>query len=106
MPNPYKYHFDQVTQSYHFTTKNEIEYRVAFIIDHTFSAVSGNEIENIYQIIIEKLNDGVEKLDSQVAATIQNIVDLFFHNAQNAMIFICDDKDKEVINMYRLTIIY
>ena len=34
-------------------------------------------------------------MNSQVAATIQAIVDLFFTNAQNAMIYICDDKDNK-----------
>ena len=95
MPNPYNYHFDEATQTYHFITKNGIHYRVAFIVDQTFSAVSGLEIENIYQIIVDKVNDDLEKLDSQVAATIQVIVDLFFTNAQNAMIYICDEKDNK-----------
>ncbi|MEN2401137.1 DUF6169 family protein [Flavobacterium sp. MC2016-06] len=93
MPNPYNYFFDETTQSYHFKTKNDIDYRVAFIIDHTFSAVSGIEMNNIYQIIIEKVDDRLEKFDSQVSATVQLIVLSFFGNAQNAMIYICDDTD-------------
>lgn len=93
MPNPYNYSFNEITQSYHFTTKNDIEYRVAFIDDQTFSAVSGLEMENIYQIIIEKVEDNLEKFDSQIAATIQTIISSFFKNSQNAMIYICDDRD-------------
>lgn len=95
MPNPYNYYFDEATQTYHFITKNGIDYRVAFIVDHTFSAVSGLEIENVYQIIIDKVNDDLEKFDSQVSATVQTIVDSFFINAQNSMIYVCDDKDNK-----------
>lgn len=95
MLNPYNYFFDEASQTYHFTTKNDIEYRIAFIIDHTFSAVSGLEIKDIYQIIIDKISDEIEKFDSQVSATIQSIVDAFFTNSQNSMIYICDDKDKK-----------
>ncbi|MBP1222477.1 DUF6169 family protein [Flavobacterium sp. 1355] len=93
MPNPYNYSFNDSTQSYHFLTKNNIDYRVAFIDDQTFSAVSGIEMQNIYQIIIEKVEDKREKFDSQVSSTIQSIVLSFFKNSQNAMIYICDDKD-------------
>ncbi|MFH7013519.1 DUF6169 family protein [Flavobacterium sp. FlaQc-52] len=95
MPSPYNYSFDEITQSYHFKTKNAITYRIAFIVDQTFSAVSGFEMNNIYQIVIEKVEDTIERLDNQVAATIQAVVLSFFENSQNAMIYICDDKDRK-----------
>ncbi|WP_166922277.1 hypothetical protein [Flavobacterium poyangense] len=103
MPSPYNFFFNEITQSYHFTTKNDIDYHVAFFVDHTFSAVSGFEMNNIYQIVIEKKDDILEKLDSQVAATIQKIVLSFFENSQNAMIYICDDnvnKGKKRFNAF------
>ncbi|MEZ0129709.1 hypothetical protein AB9T88_08075, partial [Flavobacterium sp. LBUM151] len=61
---PYNYYLKENSQFYYFITKNAIEYRVAFIRDETFSAVSGLEIENIFQIIIEKVSDKLEKLDT------------------------------------------
>ncbi|WP_300674707.1 hypothetical protein [Soonwooa sp.] len=54
MQNHYNYVFDDITNTYNFTTKNSILYRVAFIVDETFSAISGEEIPNIFQIIAKK----------------------------------------------------
>ncbi|MDW8852649.1 DUF6169 family protein [Flavobacterium sp. MMLR14_040] len=95
MSIPYNYYLKDNSQFYYFITKNTIEYRVAFIRDETFSAVSGLEIDNIFQIIIEKVSNKLEKLDTRVFATIQEIVRLFFINSQNSMIYICDDKDNK-----------
>ncbi|MFH7015249.1 hypothetical protein [Flavobacterium sp. FlaQc-47] len=67
---PYNYQFNENSKFYYFTTKNKIEYRVAFIIDETFSAISGLDINNIFQIVIEKVTDELEKLDIQVSATV------------------------------------
>lgn len=64
---PYNYFLNENPQFYYFITKNKIEYRVAFIVDETFSAVSGLDINNIFQIIIEKVSDKIEKLDIQVS---------------------------------------
>ena len=102
MPIPYNYYFNDHLQFYYFTTKNNIEYRVAFILDETFTAVSGFEINNIFQIVIEKVNDTLEKLDVQVSATIQTIIARFFINSQNSMIYVCDDKDKKGIKRFNV----
>lgn len=102
MPTPYNYYFNENSQFYYFTTKNNIEYRVAFIIDETFSAVSGLEINNIFQIVIEKVTDGLERLDVQVSATIQTIIAAFFINSQNSMIYVCDDRDKKGIKRFNV----
>jgi hypothetical protein len=102
LPNPYNYKFDEDSQSYHFTTKNTIEYRVAFIIDETFSAVSGFEINNIFQIVVEKVSDELESLDMRVSATIQSIIIAFFMHSQNSMIYVCDDKDKKGIKRFNM----
>jgi hypothetical protein len=100
LPNPYKYHFELASNTYKFTTKNSVEYRIAFVIDETFSAISGIEINNIYQIIIEKVTDGAEKFDSLVSLTIKNIVREFFENSENSMIYICDDSDKKATTRF------
>ena len=93
MLSPYNYEYQEETKSYHFTTKNNIEYLIAFPVDHTFSAVSNLEIENVYQLVISKNTNCVEPLDMQVSATIINILAAFFESSQNCMIYICDDDD-------------
>ena len=100
MPNPYKYQFELASNIYKFTTKNSVEYRIAFVIDETFSAISGIEINNIYQIIIERVTDGAERFDSLVSLTIKNIVQEFFQNSENSMIYICDDSDNKGITRF------
>ena len=67
MLSPYNYVFDNITITYNFTTKNDIIYRIAFIVDETFSAISGKEIPNVYQLIIEKASDDIEPFDSNVS---------------------------------------
>ncbi|MFZ0597639.1 MAG: DUF6169 family protein [Flavobacterium sp.] len=79
-----------------------MEYRVAFIIDETFSAISGLDINNIFQIVIEKVTDELEKLDIQVSATVQSIILKFFKNSQNSMIYVCDDKDNKGIKRFNV----
>ena len=100
MPIPYNYYFNEDSQFFYFSTKNVIEYRIAFIQDETFSAVSGFEINNVFQIVIEKVNDEIERFDAKVSSTIQAIITAFFINSQNAMIYVCDDKDKKGIKRF------
>lgn len=75
MLNHYNYVFDYITKTYNFTTKNNILYRVAFIVDETFSTISKKEIENVYQIIIEKATDEIEPFDRKVSKTIEQIIE-------------------------------
>lgn len=95
MQSHYNYVFDSITNTYNFVTKNNILYRVAFVIDETFSVISGKEIPNIFQLIIEKATDELEPFDAKVSKTIENIIDKFFQNTENALIYVCsDDNDK------------
>lgn len=100
MPILYNFTFVKGSKTYFFTTKNAIEYRVAFVVDETFSSVSGSEIPNVYQMVIDKVTNSIEQFDSSVAATIKNIVKIFFENSENAMIFFCDDSDKKAISRF------
>jgi hypothetical protein len=68
-------------------------YRVAFIVDESFSAISGDDIPNVYQLIIEKATDETEPLDAKVAKTLGEIIEGFFRNEENSLIFICSDED-------------
>lgn len=95
MPNLYNYTFNEVTGTYNFTTKNVIEYKVVFIIDETLDSVSENPIENVYQVIIEKVSDAIESSDSAVGRTIDDIIKSFFENAQNSLIYICSEVEEK-----------
>ena len=84
MQNHYNYVFDNITYTYNFTTKNSILYRVAFIVDETFSAISGKEIPNVFQLVVEKATDEVEPYGAKVSKTIEDIVERFFQRIENS----------------------
>ena len=95
MLNQYNYTFNKATSTYNFTTKNDIEYKIVFIIDETLDVVSEVHIENIYQIVIEKITAKIEPFDVLVSKTIQNIITAFFENIQNSLIYVCSENDKK-----------
>ena len=95
MRNHYNYVFDDLTLTYNFVTKNKILYRVAFIVDETFSSISGDDIQNIYQFVVEKANANIEQYDPKVSKTIGNIIEQFFNQKENSLIYISsNDKNK------------
>lgn len=102
MRNHYNYAFDNITNTYNFTTKNNILYRVAFVVDETFSAISNEDIPNIFQLIIDKASDELEPYDAKVSRTIENIVERFFHNVLNSMIYICSDEDDKAKTRFKV----
>lgn len=95
MQSHYNYVFDGITNTYNFVTKNSILYRVAFIVDEIFSTLSGEEIPNVYQLIVEKANDELETYDAKVAKTIEDIIERFFRHIENSLIYICSDDNQK-----------
>ncbi len=95
MRNHYNYVFDSITKTYNFTTKNYILYRVAFVVDETFSEISGETISNVYQIIVEKANESIEPFDPIVSKTIEDIIEKFFRKIENSLIYVCSDDDEK-----------
>src|SRR5690606_27317453 len=79
--------------TYSFATKNNILYRVAFIVDETFSTISGEEIPNIFQLVVEKASETLAPFDPKVSLTIEDIVERFFVKTENALIYICSDEN-------------
>lgn len=63
LQNHYNCAFDDITNSYNFTTKNNALYRVAFVVDGMFSAVSNPNIPSVFQLIIDKVSDELEPYD-------------------------------------------
>lgn len=102
MQNHYNYVFDYLTNTYNFTTQNGILYRVAFIVDETFSTISREEIPNIFQLIIEKATDEVESYDAKVSKTIENIIERFFQKEENSLIYICSDDNEKAIQRHKI----
>lgn len=103
LPLQYNYTFHEVTNTYSFITKNGIEYKIVFLIDESLDVASEVTIENIYQIIIQKVSDQTAPFDVLVSKTIEIIISLFFENVKNALIYICsedDDKSKSRFNVF------
>lgn len=102
MRTHYNYSFDNITNTYNFTTKNNILYRVAFVVDETFSTISNEEIPNVFQLVIDKATDELEPYDAKVSRTIEDIVVRFFKNVLNSMIYICSDEDNKAKTRFKV----
>jgi len=102
LPNQYNYIFNKATSSYDFTTKNNIEYKIVFIVDETLDVASELHIENIYQIVIEKITDEVEPFDALVSKTIADIITAFFANVENALIYVCSENDEKAESRFNV----
>lgn len=102
MQNHYNYVFDDTTNTYNFTTKNNILYRVAFIVDETFSTISGEEIPSIYQLVIEKTTDELEPYDAKIAKTIENMVERFFYKVENSLIYVCTGDNEKAKQRHKI----
>ncbi len=101
MASPYNYFFNEQTQSYNFTTKNEIEYAIFFRVDDMLSNVFKEPIENVYHFVIEKITDGIVAMDSQIADTINGIVSAFFVNSQDSLLYFCSDDDERAEKRFK-----
>lgn len=101
MPNLYNCTFDEITNTYVFITKNKILYRIAFIIDETFSTIAGEEIENVFQIVIEKASEEKEPYDLTVSKTIEHLIEQFFKKVENALIYVCSDDDEKALKRFK-----
>lgn len=95
MPSLYNYTFNEDTSAYTFTTRNNIEYKIVFIVDETLDIASEVHIENVYQIIVEKITDKIEPFDGLVSKTIENVITAFFLNAQNSLIYVCSENEEK-----------
>jgi len=102
LQNHYNYVFDGITNTYNFTTKNSVLYRVAFIVDETFSTISGEEIPNIFQLVIEKATDEIEPYDPKISKTIEDIIERFFQRVENSLIYICSDDDEKAKQRHKI----
>lgn len=106
LPCRYKVSFDPETFIYSFTTKNLIEYQVAFIDNvHLFKGTSvEGHVVNVYSLNIEKLSKYTEPLDLNVQQTVACIVVDFFKDTVNSLMYSCDGSDaKEQLRMKKFS---
>jgi len=91
LQNHYNYVFDNITNTYNFVTKNNILYRVAFVVDESFSSLSNESVSDMFQLVVEKASEGLEPYDAKVSKTIEDIIERFFRRKENSLIYICSD---------------
>lgn len=72
------------------------------MIDETFSAISDEEIPNIFQLIIDKTSDELESYDAKVSRTVIDIVEQFFNKIENSIIYICSDEDEKAKTRFKV----
>ena len=102
----YKVFKDNATSTYYFTTKNQIEYRIAFTeLTDTFNGTTtSNKIKKVYDLTIERVTKETEPFDPNTGKTINKIVEEFFKDKENSIFYICnhtDDKQKKRPNTFR-----
>lgn len=103
LPSHYNYSFDQATNSYIFITKQNIIYRVAFIVDETLNTITNsNDFDRLYQIVIEKISEELDAFDARVAKTIDHLISDFFSIEINALIYVCTDTDDKGIIRFKV----
>ncbi len=103
MQTHYNYIYDSEDNSFNFTTKNDILYKVSFIVDETFSVLSGHKVPNIYQIVVEKVAQKIEPFDNKVSKTIESIIEHFFRKIENSILYVCsniDDKERKRFEVF------
>ena len=102
MQNHYNYVYDNITNTYNFVTKNLFLYRVAFVIDETFSSIAGEDIPNIFQLVVEKASENLEPFDSKVSKTIENIIERFFKNSENSLVYVCSEEKNKAVARHKI----
>lgn len=95
MQNQYSYTSCDSSRSYHFTTKYDIEYSITFIEDGTINSIlsEDEQIENVYQVVVEKISDKSGPFDLAVSKTVSHIIFTFLSKLNNTLLFICSPED-------------
>lgn len=93
MPNPYNFSWDG--ESYNFTTDLNVKYRVVFDnpgdLFNEYPTINGRVFSfSFYASYTESLT---VRADLRVKDTIADIVNKFFENKRNMIVFVCDSTD-------------
>jgi len=91
----YKVTLDTTSGIYSFTTKNNISYDVIFndAVEYFQGTTTYGNLSNIYSLILEKRTDVIEPLDREVQNTVDAILQHFFEDTSNSLLYICQTKD-------------
>lgn len=77
------------SKSFAFKTKNNISYNVFFNPYYQLTLIAGEEIQNVYQLSLEKLEGGIEPFDKKVSKTVEFVIyNDFFSNSQNILLYV------------------
>lgn len=97
LPCLYKVLRDTETYIFSFTTKNYIEYKVAFIDNVSLFEGTSTEsfISKVYSLSIEKESKAIEPLDVNTQETINCIIVEFFKDKENSLMYTCDTSDSK-----------
>jgi len=102
LPNHYNYNFLEDESCYFFETDYNIQYKVVFTENHSFTDSSGEPIPNTYSINVDRLGDvDKSRKDIVVGLTVSNILANFFNNRRNVVLFVCEIEDTKTICRYR-----
>ncbi len=98
---PYKFTANLETQSYNFTTDNGIVYKVAFV-DGSDNYTTSDNLNKIYFISIDKESNIIPPKDFRVQLTIESILQVFFKDKENVLLYICDAMDNRQHKRHKL----
>ncbi len=69
-----------------FTTDNALVYQISFFVDESLF------VENVYQFVIEEINDTHASHDWKIEQTVVAILNSFFQHLDHSLAFVCDTK--------------
>ena len=69
-----------------FTTDNALVYQISFFIDESLY------VNDVYQFVIEEINDIHSVHDPKIEQTIVAILNSFFQSREHSLAFVCDTK--------------
>lgn len=92
LPCPYSVIFDSESSIYTFTTKHNIEYKIAFTNSNFF------ENGNVFSIVIECVTMDRPQIDDGVRLTIDSIISHFFSDKSRSLLYICETKDRRQLS--------
>lgn len=99
----YKVFADLSSQIYIFSTNHNVEYRLTFTdSDYLLNGTVGEGvISNIFSLSIENTNNLFAPNDDYVKETIICILEFFFRNIENSIIYLCDTSDNRELARFR-----
>lgn len=103
LPCRYKVYKNTESFIYSFRTDNNIEYDIIFYdaIDYYVDTSGYENISNVYSLLIDKKTDGVAPYDIETRNTIDAVLNHFFENTSNSLIYECDTSDEKEHLRYR-----